>query len=239
MMPSIGDRDPRRNTLLRALPAEEYARIERHLQVVTFSARQAAYEANDPLTTVYFPLTGVLALVTLLEGGETLAVASIGNEGFVGHALVLSTGRMPHHVICKVSSTCAAIRADRLRDLLRVEGRFQTLLLRNTQALFNQVAQIAACNRVHPVEQRLGRCFLMMHDQTGMSEFPMTHEFLAEMLGVRRASVTGAAAALQRAGLIRNARGHIVIRNRAGLEAAVCECYRAIERQYERVLRAA
>jgi CRP-like cAMP-binding protein len=113
------------------------------------------------------------------------------------------------------------------------------LLLRNTQALFNQVAQIAACNRVHPVEQRLARSFLMMHHQTGMSEFSVTHEFLAGMLGVRRASITGAAAALQRAGLIRTARGHIVIRNRAGLEAAACECHRAIERQYERVLRAA
>ena len=238
-MPSIGDRDPRRNTLLRALPADDYGRVERHLQVVAFPAKQAAYEANDPLTTVYFPLTGVLALVTLLEGGQTLAVASIGSEGFVGHALVLGTSRMPHHVICKVASTCAALRADTLRDLLRGESRLQTLLLRNTQALFNQVAQIAACNRVHPIEQRLARCFLMMLSQTGISEFPVTHEFLAEMLGVRRASVTGAASALQRAGLIRNARGRIVIRNRAGLETAACECHRAIERQYERVLRAA
>ena len=143
-MPPIGDRDPRRNTLLRALPAEEYARVERHLQVVNFPARQAAYEANDPLTTVYFPLTGVLALVTLLEGGETLAVASIGNEGFVGHALVLGTTRMPYHVIAKVASVCAAVRGDTLRDLLRGDGRFQTLLLRNTHALCNQVAQIAA-----------------------------------------------------------------------------------------------
>ena len=238
-MPSIGDRDPKRNTLLKALPAEEYARVERHLQVVAFPAKQVAYEANDPLTTVYFPLTGVLALVTLLEGGETLAVASIGNEGFIGHPLVLGSGRMPYHVISKVPSTCAAVRADRLRDVLRVEGRLETLLLRNTQALFNQVAQIAACNRVHPVEQRLARCFLLMHDQTGMSEFPTTHEFLSEMLGVRRPSISGAVAALQRAGLVRNARGTIVIRNRTGLEAAACECYRAIERQYERVLRAA
>jgi CRP-like cAMP-binding protein len=238
-MPSIGDRDPRRNTLLKALPADEYARLERHLQVVAFPAKQAAYEANDPLTTVYFPLTGVLALVALLEGGQTLAVASIGNEGFVGHALVLGNSRMPHHVICKLASMCAAVRADTLRDLLRLEGRFSTLLLRNTQALFNQVAQIAACNRVHPVEQRLARCFLMMHAQTGLSEFPVTHEFLGEMLGVRRASITGAAAALQRAGLLRTTRGHIVIRNRAGLEDAACECHRAIERQYDRVLRAA
>jgi CRP-like cAMP-binding protein len=238
-MPSIGDRDPRRNTLLKALPAEEYVRLERHLQVVAFPAKQAAYEANETLTTVYFPLTGVMALVTLLEGGQTLAVASIGNEGFTGHALVLGTGRMPYHVVCEVASSCAAVRADTLRDVLRLEGRFQSLLLRNTQALFNQVAQIAACNRVHAVEQRLARSLLTMHSQTGMSDFAVTHEFLAEMLGVRRASVTGAASALQRAGLIRNARGHIVIRNRAGLDAAACECHRAIERQYERVLRAA
>ena len=238
-MPSIGDRDPRRNTLLRGLPADEYARLEPHLQVVPFPARHAAYEANDILTTVYFPLSGVLALVTLLEGGETLAVASIGNEGFIGHALVLGTARMPYHVIAEVATVCAAVRADTLRDLLRGDGRLVTLLLRNTHALFNQVAQIAACNRVHPVEQRLARCFLLMHDQTGLSDFSLTHEFLGEMLGVRRASVTDAAAALQRAGLIRNGRGHIVLRNRTGLEAAACECYRAIERQYDRVLRAA
>lgn len=238
-MPSIGDRDPRRNRLLHALTADEYARLERHLQLVSFAAKQSAYEANDPLTTVSFPLTGVLALVTLLEGGETLAVASIGNEGFVGHAIVLGTDRMPHHVVCKVASTCAAIRADTLRDLLRVDSRFQTLLLRNTQALFNQVAQIAVCNRVHPIEKRLARCLLMMHDRTGVSVFPLTHEFLAEILGVRRATITEAATLLQKALLLRNERGQIAILDRAGLEAAACECYRAMLQQYERVLLAA
>jgi CRP-like cAMP-binding protein len=136
-MPQAGDRDPRRNKLLNVLKPEEYARIERHLQIVTFTLRQAAYEANDPITTVYFPLTGVLALVTLLEGGETLAVATIGNEGFVGHAVALATDRMPYHAVCKVASTCAAMRADMLRELLRLDSRFHTLLLRNTQALFN------------------------------------------------------------------------------------------------------
>lgn len=233
------DRDPRRNKLLQALKPDEYARIERHLQIVSFAARQPAYDANDPITTVYFPLTGVLALVTLLEGGETLAVATIGNEGFVGHAVALGADRMPYHVICKVASTCAAMRADTFREQLRTDSRFHTLLLRNTQALFNQVAQIAACNRVHPVEKRLARCFLLMHDRTGVDEFPMTHEFLAEMLGVRRATITEAATALQQAGVIRNERGRIVITNRAGLEAAACECYRAMREQYEQVLLAA
>ena len=113
------DRDPRRNKLLQTLKADEYARIERHLQIVSFTTRQPVYEANDPITTVYFPLSGVLALVTLLEGGETLAVATIGNEGFVGHAVALGAGRMPYHVICKVSSSCAAMRADTFREQLR------------------------------------------------------------------------------------------------------------------------
>lgn len=233
------ERDPRRNKLLQALKADEYARLERHLQTVSFAARQSAYEANDAITTVYFPLTGVLALVTLLEGGETLAIATIGNEGFVGHAVALGTDRMPYHVICKVASTCAAMRADTFREQIRQDSRFHMLLLRNTQALFNQVAQIAACNRVHPVEKRLARCFLLMHDRTGMEEFPMTHEFLAELLGVRRATVTEAATSLQQAGLIRNERGRIVIVNRPGLEAAACECYRAMREEYEQVLLAA
>jgi CRP-like cAMP-binding protein len=238
-MPPVGERDPRRNRLLQALTPDEFARLERQLQIVSFAGRQVAYEANDVITTVYFPLTGVLALVTLLEGGETLAVATIGNEGFIGHAVALGTDRMPYHVICKVASTCAAIRADALRDQLRADSRLQTLLLRNTQALFNQVAQIAACNRVHPIEKRLARCFLLMHDRTGINEFPLTHEFLAEILGVRRATITEAATALQRAGLIRNERGRIVIVDRPGLEAAACECYRAMQQQYEGVLLAA
>src|SRR6185503_9130340 len=120
-------------------------------QIVAFTVRQPLYEANDPITTVYFPLTGVLALVNLLEGGETLAIACIGNEGFVGHALALGADRMPYHVVCKVASTCAAMRADTFREQIRVDSRFHMLLLRNTQALFNQVALIASCNRVHPV----------------------------------------------------------------------------------------
>jgi CRP-like cAMP-binding protein len=238
MMPAEG-RDPRRNRLLQALASDEYARLERHLQLVSFAVRQPAYEANDRIATVYFPLTGVLALVTLLRGGETLAIATIGNEGFVGHAIVLETERMPYHVVCKVAATCAAVRADVFRDHLRTNSRFHTLLLRNTQALFNQVAQIAACNRVHPIEQRLARCFLQIHDRAQMNEYPITHEFLAELLGVRRAAISEAATALQRAGLIRNERGRIAIIDRRGLEAAACECYRALHEQYEQVLRAA
>ena len=238
-MAPIGERDPRRNRLLQALKPDEYARLERHLQIVAFTVRQPLYEANDPITTVYFPLTGVLALVNLLEGGETLAIACIGNEGFVGHALALGADRMPYHVVCKVASTCAAMRADTFREQIRVDSRFHMLLLRNTQALFNQVALIASCNRVHPVEKRLATCFLLLHDRTGIDEFPMTHEFLAELLGVRRATITEAAASLQHAGVIRNERGRIIITNRAGLEAAACECYRAMRDQYEEVLQLA
>jgi CRP-like cAMP-binding protein len=238
-MAPIGERDPRRNRLLQALKPDEYARLERHLQIVAFTVRQPLYEANDPITTVYFPLTGVLALVNLLEGGETLAIACIGNEGFVGHALALGADRMPYHVVCKVASTCAAMRADTFREQIRVDSRFHMLLLRNTQALFNQVALIASCNRVHPVEKRLATCFLILHDRTGIDEFPMTHEFLAELLGVRRATITEAAASLQHAGVIRNERGRIIIANRAGLEAAACECYRAMRDQYEEVLQLA
>ena len=235
----LGERDPRRNRLLHALAPEQYTRLERQLQIVSFAARQPAYQANDPITTVYFPLSGVLVPVTLLEGGETLAIATIGNEGFVGHAVVLGMDRMPYHVICKVAATCAAVRADVLREQLRIDPRFQTLLLRNIQALFNQVAQIAACNRVHAIEQRLARCFLQVYDRTGISEYPVTHEFLAELLGVRRATITEAATALQQAGSIRSERGRIVILDHAGLEAAACECYRVMHAQYEEVLWAA
>jgi CRP-like cAMP-binding protein len=238
MLP-LEHRDPQRNMLLRALARDQYARLERHLQMVSFAARQPAYEANDLITTVYFPLSGVLALVNLLQGGETLAIATIGREGYVGHAVALGTDRMPYHVICKVASTCAAVRADVLREELRLDSGIHTLLLRNTQALFNQVALTAACNRVHPIDKRLARCFLQVHDRTGVNEFPVTHEFLAELLGVRRATITEAATTLQHARLIRNERRRIVILDRAGLEAAACECYQAMHKQYEQVLLAA
>jgi CRP-like cAMP-binding protein len=236
---AIAERDPRRNKLLRSLAADQYARLERHLQIVTVATRQSAYEANDPITTVYFPLTGVLALVTLLQSAETLAVATIGYEGFVGHAIALETDRMPYHVVCKVAATCAAMRADILTEQLRSDSPLHTLLLRNTQALFNQVALVATCNRVHAIEQRLSRCLLLMHDRSGMDEFPLTHEFLAEILGVRRATITEAANALQQKGVVRHARGRVAIVNRPGLEAAACECYRAMQQQYDLELLAA
>jgi CRP-like cAMP-binding protein len=236
---AIAERDPRRNKLLRSLTPDQYARLERHLQIVALGARQVAYEANDPITTVYFPMTGVLALATLLQSGETLAVATIGYEGFVGHVIALGTDRMPYHVLCKVAATCAAVRADILREQLRADSRLHTLLLRNTQALFNQVALVATCNRVHAIEQRLSRCLLLMHDRTSMDEFPMTHEFLAEILGVRRATITEAANALQQKGLIRHIRGRVAIVNRTGLEASACECYRAMQQQYDQELLAA
>jgi CRP-like cAMP-binding protein len=236
---AIGERDPRRNKLLRSLTTEQYARLERHLQIVAIAARQPAYMASEPLTTAYFPLTGVFALVTLLQSGETLAIGTIGNEGFVGHAIPLGGDRMPFHVVCKVAATCAAIRADILREQLRADAALHALLLRNTQALFNQVALVAACNRVHLIEQRLSRCLLVMHDRSGLEEFPLTHEFLAEILGVRRATITEAANSLQQKGLIGHARGRVRILNRPALEAGACVCYRAMQQEYEQEVLAA
>ena len=236
---AIGERDPRRNHLLRSLAADQYARLERHLQIVAMAARQPAYTANESLTTAYFPMTGVLALVTRLSTGETLAVATIGNEGIVGHAIALGTERMPFHVVCKVAATCAAIRADILREQLRADSQLHALLLRNTQALFNQVALVATCNRAHVIEQRLPRCLLLMHDRSGLDEFSLTHEFLAEILGVRRATITEAANALQQKGLIAHARGRVRIVNRPALEAAACACYRAMQQEYEQEVLAA
>ena len=224
----IADGNPRGNHILRSLTAEQYARLEGHLHLSTMAGRDLAYAANDRITTVYFPISGVLSLVTSLTSGESLAVAMIGREGFVGHAVALGGDRMPYDVVCKLASSSAAIRADILREHVRADPTLAALLLRSTAALFDQVALVATCNRLHPVEQRLARCLLMMHDRTGLAEFPMTHEFLAEMLGVRRATITEAAIALQQAGLIRHARGRVAIADRAGLEAVACECYQAM-----------
>jgi CRP-like cAMP-binding protein len=235
-MPPTDGRDPRSNRLLQTLAPAEYAALERHLQVMSFALKQSLYAPNTAITTVYFPLTGVLDLVKLLQDGETISIAAIGKEGFIGHAVVLGVDRMPEEVLCKLPSTCAAIDVERFREHLAGHGGWSRCLLRYTAALFNDVAQSAACNRLHSVEKRVARYLLIEQDRAETNEFPMTHEFLAEMLGVRRATITETLGVLEQAGLVRTSRGRIAIADRAGLEARACECYRVMREEYAQVL---
>jgi CRP-like cAMP-binding protein len=232
----IHRRDMRSNRILHALPRDEYERLERHLGLVSFTTKQLVYEPDDPIKTVYFPLNGALDLVKMMESGESVSIATLGKEGFVGHAIILGTDRMPAQVLCEIPSTCAMMPANTFREVAAPDSPLGAVLLRYLEGLFNEAAQIAACNRFHPVRKRMARCLSLKHARAGIAEFPITHEFLAATLGVRRATVTETAGILQRAKLIRSARGRIAIVDPKGLAAAACECYRDITEEYERVV---
>jgi CRP-like cAMP-binding protein len=228
------------NALLRALPADAYARLLPHLEPVELSQRQVLWRAEAPIHAVYFPRTAVASLLTLLEREQPVEAATVGREGFVGTAVVLGARTTTVEAIAQIPGTAARLDAGRLAEWLRAPGALDgvlfPLLLRYAQALQEQTAQSVACNRRHGIDERCARWLLMTHDRVGHEQFPLTQEFLAFMLGVRRASVTVAAGMLQQAGLIRYSRGRITVRDRAGLEAASCECYAVVKRKYGQLL---
>jgi CRP-like cAMP-binding protein len=226
------------NRLLSRLPAKELHAVRGHLQEVELTFRQVVYEQDGLIDHAYFPYSGVLSLVREPEDEDGMAVefATVGNEGMVGLPLLLEGDTMPSMCFCQIPGQGARIAAEPFRQLLTNCPSLRKLLLRYTQAIFNQVAQAAACNRMHPIEERCARWLLMTHDRVGADHFALTHDFLAQMLGVRRPSVSIAANMLQKAGLIRYSRGLVVITDRPGLEAAACNCYRVIRAELDRVL---
>jgi CRP-like cAMP-binding protein len=183
------------------------------------------------------PTTAVVSLVYTMEDGATAEMGLVGNEDAVGIALFLSGETTPNQAVAQVAGGALRMRAQALLDEFRRGGPFQLALLRSTQALITQISQTAVCNRLHPVEKRLCRWLLLTRDRGPSDQILMTQEFIAHVLGVRREGVTAAAHHLQKAGLIRYARGHITILDRARLEAAVCECYGVVKAELDRLLR--
>jgi CRP-like cAMP-binding protein len=225
------------NRLLRALSAEVRQQLLPALGLIVLSMRERLIEPNVPIPFVYFPLHGVVSLISTLEDGTQVEVATIGNEGLIGLPLLLYANTVPFTAFVQVPGEALRIEAEVFsRLLLEGTGVLSQLLYRYTQALFNQLAQHVVCNRLHRIAQRCARWLLLTHDRVGRDEFPLTHEFLALMLGVRRASVTEVAGRLQKAGLIRYRLGIIRVLDRAGLEAACCECYGVIKQEYDRLL---
>jgi CRP-like cAMP-binding protein len=207
------------------------------LEWIPLAVRERLIEPDVPIPWVYFPLHGVVSLISTLGSGAQVEVATIGNEGLIGLPLVLYANTIPFTAFVQVPGEALRIDAAVFGRLLDEEtGTVRQLLYRYTQALFNQLAQHVVCNRLHQIAQRSARWLLLTHDRVGRDEFPLTHEFLALMLGVRRASVTEVAGRLQRAGLIRYRLGRIRVLDRAGLEAASCECYGVIKQEYDRLL---
>ena len=227
---------PVENRLLAALPPEDYERLLPQLQQVSFSLGEVIYEFGGHLDYVYFPTDSIISLLYTMENGTSAEMGLTGNDGIVGIALFMGGGTMPNRAVVQSGGTAIRMKAKLLQDEFARGGKFQQLLLRYTQALITQISQTAVCNRLHSVEQQLCRWLLLSHDRVKADELIMTQELIADMLGVRREGVTVAAGQLQDVGAISYVRGHIKIRDRKKLEQAVCECYRVVKDEFDRLL---
>jgi CRP-like cAMP-binding protein len=225
-----------RNRILSALPREELERLAPVLEPVELKLRKVIIDPNRAIEHVYFVEEGVVSMLGVMEDGRAVETATIGNEGMVGLPVFLGTDRMPAQAFVQVSGHGYRMRAGVLRDELRRGGALPELLGKYTQAVITLLSQNSACNRVHSAEQRCARWLLLTADRAGSDTVDLTHFFLSQMLGVRRATVTEIAGALQGRGLIDYSRGRITIVDRAGLEAASCECYRVIVAEFDRLL---
>jgi CRP-like cAMP-binding protein len=225
-----------RNRLLAALPPKDLARLWPRLQPVELVFRKVLQAPEQPTTAVYFPETGYISRLAPLDDGDSAEVGLIGSEGATGLVILHGGDSDSFELIVQVPGTALSLGAAAFREALDSIPLLRSLLLRYALAHFEQVARTAACNSRHQTDQRLARWLLMAHDRAEGNEFPMTHEFLSMMLGVRRAGVTVAAGTLQKAGLIRYAAGRMEITDRPGLEAASCECYGIARRAYDRLL---
>jgi CRP-like cAMP-binding protein len=224
------------NRLLGLLPPKDYKRLRPHLQAIPLAYRQSLYRAQKPIEFVYFIETGVGSLVNTMKNGQAAEVGTIGNEGMVGLPLLLGDDRAPTSVYVQVPGVGLRIKATVFNEELARSASMRRVMLHYAHAFFNQVAQSAACNQFHTIEQRACRWMLMTHDRMQSDEFLLTQEFLAMMLGVQRTGVTAAASKLQRASLIRYRRGNVTILDRPGLERRACECYGVSKKEFDRLL---
>lgn len=227
---------PAANHLLDALPADVLARSLPEMHRVTMAAGDVVYEGGERPGNVYFPLSCIVSLLYTMENGASADMAMVGNEGVVGIALFMGGDSMPSRAVIQSGGEALRMSARSLQEAFRRGDAFQFALLRYTQSLITQIAQTAVCNRLHSIDQRLCRWLLLTHDRLQADEIVMTQELIANVLGVRREGVTVAAGRLQSADLIRYTRGRIIILDRAGLEARVCECYRVVRRECRRLL---
>jgi len=223
------------NRILGALPVEERDRLIGSMKIVELPIKTVLFEPGGPIDAVYFPMSGVISLVTALEDGSIVEVATVGNEGIVGVPHV-AQGSLAVRAISQVAGTSLCMDAASFLAEWEHPGPLRDLVQNYLQALFGQVSQAAACNRLHSNEERLSRWLLMSHDRVGVDQFLITHEFLGQMLGSRRATVTLSAGLLQAAGLIRYQRGHVTIVDREGLESVSCECYAVIKGELDRIV---
>lgn len=227
---------PKHNHLLAALPANEYLRLLPNMELIQMKVGDVLQEASMPIEWIYFPTTSVVCLGYITESGSLPAVGIVGNDGFVGVAYIMGSDSSSTLATVQSSGVGYRIRASILKKELQRNGEILRIALLYTQAFVTQVSQTAVCNRFHSVEQQLCRWLLMSRDRLASSEIHLTHELIANMLGVRREGVTQAAGKLQAKGLIQYSRGKIHILDREGMEKEVCECYGVVSKEYARLL---
>jgi CRP-like cAMP-binding protein len=224
------------NRLLAALIADDYQRLLPELETCRMQPKDKLYEPDKPIEYVYFPLSGVASLLAIMEDGTLVEVGTVGNEGMIGIPVFLGAEKTNGMAFYQVPGDAVRMKADAFRKEIKHNDHFVRILQRYTQALFTMLAQHTGCNRVHNIYQRCARWLLMTHDRVHDDEFMLTQEFLGMMLGVRRASVNEVMQTMQDEGFVRYQRGVITVIDRAGLEAAACECYAVIKEEYDRML---
>ena len=224
------------NQLLDALPDAEWLRWQPQMELVDLPLGMVLYESGSTMGHVYFPSNAIVSLLCVLESGASAEIAVVGHEGMVGISVFMGGGSTPSRAVVQSAGKGFRLRASGLKDEFARSGPVMHLLLRYTQALITQMTQTAVCNRHHSLDQQLCRRLLLSLDRLPGNDLVMTQELIANMLGVRREGVTEAALNLQKAGLIRYARGHISVLDRPGLEQRTCECYQLVKTEYDRLL---
>lgn len=228
--------DAQQNQLLAVLPEAELERWLPQLEWVEMPLGLVLYESGGTLGYVYFPTTAIVSLLYVMEDGASAEIAVVGNEGIVGISLFMGGESTSSRAVIQSAGRGFRLRGQTMKEEFNRAGPVLHLLLRYTQALITQMSQTAVCNRHHSLDQQLCRWLLLSLDRLSGNELIMTQELIANMLGVRREGVTEAALKLQRAELIRYARGRITVLDRAELEARTCECYAVVQKEYERLL---
>lgn len=225
-----------KNYLLDGLPAKEFSLIAAKLEPVVFNLGDVLYESGDKMKYAYFPATAIVSMLYIMENGATAEIGIIGNDGVIGKSLFLGDGTTNSRAIVQSAGAAYRMKAKDLKEEFAKGGVFQQLLLRFAEALMTQISQTAVCNRLHSIDQQLCRWLLLSHDRLDSNKLVMTHNLISDMLGVRREGITTAARKLIEKKLITSVRGAMTIVDRQGLEECVCECYKVVNDEYNRLL---
>jgi CRP-like cAMP-binding protein len=223
------------NQILLRLPEEELARLMPRLETFDLACRDVLFEPDSEIAYAHFMNSGAASLVAVTENGSSVELGIVGDEGMVGSPVLMGSNRLPYRGMVQICGQSLRMRGEALKHELEHQGKLRDLLLRHAHSLHVQICQSAVCNRFHSLEQRICRWLLSTRDRVKVENFPLTQEFLACMLGSTRVAVTVAMGILQRSGKVSYRRGGITILDEKGLQAASCECYRIIRREYLRL----